>query len=232
MAEFYSTGNIIATCRRITDDLREPYFIPDEEYLDYLNRRGRELAERVLPLYDGRNYTLKLVAGEAWVYHDSEIIKIRNAYSTANPRDELKPVQANAVESAMGGSMDYGVPVSKAWRTATGTPYLLITDIDLESYRVVPIPVVNDTVQLEVFVYPETLTATSQSGSLPDTAASALHLGVLSDVMSKQDAEEIYSPADAAKYLGLWERELLRLSSQYERDRRASGRAVSYGGIA
>lgn len=231
MAETFTTSRIITTCRGLSDDFVEPYFISDARYLDYINRRSRELAERSLCKFDGRNYTLKIVADNPWVYIPEGVIKIRGAYSLANPRDEVKPIQANAVESAMGVGMDYGNPARNSWKTSTGTPYLAITDLDEESWRLVPIPVANDTLQLEAYVYPEVVTSVSQPGDLRDVCAQHLHLGVLASAFSEQDAEEVFDARRAAEYLGLWEREIVALSSRFERDSRASGRAVSYGGI-
>lgn len=216
-------SRVLTLVRTLADDAVEPYAYEDAVLLRLLDDAQREIARETLCIPDARTYTAEVTADSAWVEAPPEIVKLRSAVSQADGT-VLRPVSADAINSGVAG-------LGPDWRTATGTPRALITDLATDAWRLVPIPSADDTLDLEGFVLPAPLTGVSTPLDVPPAAVPGLHLGVLAALFAVADADAPADPRRAAEYQAQWAQFKRTVAAQHERDQRAGGGTrVRYGG--
>ncbi len=219
MAVTYTTAKIVASIRHYLDDAITPYLVSDTALYEALDDAQHEFAERTLCLPDSTNYTISVVAETKWYDLDERISVIRSGYLTTN---------ATTVEPATAAELpgvtlaeDYGVSPAN-WRTATGTPQVMITDLEEGQIRLVPEPTSNDTLELSVYLNPEIITGASVEPTIPDRWRQHLVAGALSRLFMAQDTET-YDPKAANTWFTKWEIALDRATGIIERNTRGPG---------
>ena len=128
--------------RSRVDDKAEPYGWSDEDLVVYRNEAVREYRRRI-PLFDDSTpeiCEIAVTASEARCSVDARVIEVRRA-KLGLATDPLLPYERSELDYYRSG-----------WQTETGTPegYLETGDGDSIMIRLVPIPVVADTLYLEV----------------------------------------------------------------------------------
>lgn len=216
-------SRVLALVRTLADDAVEPYAYEDAVLLRLLDDAQREIAREALCIPDARTYTAEVTADVAWVEAPPEMIKLRSAVSQADDA-VLRPVSMDVLNGGVVG-------LGPDWRTLTGTPTMLVTDWSADAWRLVPIPIADDTLDLEGFVYPPALTGLTSALGVPDAATAGLHLGVLAALFAVADADAPSDPRRAAEYQAQWAQFKRTVAAQHERDQRAGGGTrVRYGG--
>lgn len=218
-------SRVLTLVRTLADDAVEPYYAyEDAVLLRLLDDAQREIAREALCIPDARTYTTEVTANAAWVDAPPEMIKLRRAVSQADGT-VLRPVSTDMLNGGVAG-LGQGY-----WRTVTGTPTMLVTDLSTTAWRLVPIPIVDDTLDLEGFVYPPALTGPASPLGVPPAAVAGLHLGVLAALFAIADTDAPADPRRAAEYQAQWAQFKRNVAAQHERDQRAGGGTrVRYGG--
>ena len=160
----------------------------DSELLHYLNEAQRRFAVQTLCLPDSTNYTSSVSDGTTWVDKDASIIRIIEGWlSTAQKK--ITPVNRVDIERGY-ETDDYGTRLSSAWRTATGTPEFVVTDLDAIQNRLVPIATASDTIEWLVYRYPlEAISSTSSPIEIEEQFHYDLMVWAKVLAHKKQDAE-------------------------------------------
>ena len=152
-----------------------------------------------------RVLSLPVVAGDPLVALPRRVLKIREARLVTADRS-IRALNANAPGLVM-STMDYGMGTPEAVTsmfTNTGTPTVYVRDYDTGYLRLVPIPIVNDTMEIQCTVtIGEMLVAKVE---LPTRDMEDLRLvlhymkGLAYD---KQDAETV-DPTKAGRYMAMY----------------------------
>ena len=194
---------LLDACRKRLQDTAEPYLWSDEEIIEFADDAENEAAERASLLRDTTTAAIcevDVVAGTAAYLLDARILRVERA------KLDLGTVPLSLSSTA---AMDRGAGVTpRDWRTQslswqsggagagweqrTGTPALALIDREGSAWklRLVPIPVVDDTLRLHVIRTP--LVPMSTSDGSPEIPV-RLHIRLLDWMVhraySKQDAE-------------------------------------------
>lgn len=219
MADTYTTAKIVALIRAKLDDSVTPYLVSDDEIAAALDEKQHEFAERTLCLTDSENFSISVLADDPWYVLDERIIKVREGYLTT-AKTVVQAISSAALDSITLAD-DYGKSPSN-WRTSTGTPWAMVTDIAQGSVRLVPQPVTTDTIELTAYVYPTKLTSISVELVIPDRWRQHLIAGALSVLFMAQDTET-YDPKSAAQWGRVWESSVLKAVGTIERNTRGPG---------
>jgi hypothetical protein len=116
------------------------------QLIQYLNEGQREFAEETYCFKDGDNFSLPVTNGIPDYEIDERILKVERAeLMSTNTMLKLKSIEEFQQSSYYD---DYGHRRASSWEKHTGTPTTLITDIDSGYFRIYPIPVDDDTVNL------------------------------------------------------------------------------------
>lgn len=224
MAEYYTSDRILTTVRVKMDDTVTPYFVEDSTLLDYFNRSLRDMAERRL-FPTSREFRVSAAANEPWVAAPEQVVA---------PRELVRQSDGWTVEacpaSAIEGKM-YSSPFGGSdWRRATGRPDYIVPDMELGMWRWAPTPTQDEEFVVEGWKYLEPVTAWTVTPDVPDWLLEHVHLGILSRAFMIQDTDSIYDPKQGGEYELRWIEALNKMEGKRERDRRASGGNVRYGG--
>ena len=230
MASIYTPGKLIGKCRTLANDkIGPPFFVTDEEYLDFLSQRQREAAVEQLLLRSAGVYSVQAVAMSPWVTPLENMLKIDRL--VRNDGGLVEPVPFSVADDAQRCRQYSGFSLPSDWRSRTGTPQWVITDMTEDRWRLAPIPTEDMLLGYEGYVVPQPVTSVTDTVELPDEYAQHLHLGMLADAFNVEDEDAMYDPNKALEYLNRWEAAKLGMGMAYERNRRHGGRAVRYGGL-
>lgn len=206
----------------------------DDEIFDYMDLAQKEFARQTRYFLD-RSTALSqvtLVADSPTYSISHRILKIRQAQiGSANP-----PLQIFSLDQFEGSEAvlldDYGLnALTSNWQAQKGTPRVLITDWDLNTIRLVPMPTAAATLQLHIYRLPcNDLTSSSSTFELIERE----HQLSLLDHMKhsaylKQDADtfdEKLSASFAQRFFFYTD----SVRRELEKKRRPPGR-TAYGGI-
>lgn len=234
----YTVGNLLDTFRREVDD--PTYFsdaglpMPNTLWSNYqliqmLDDAQREWAERTLGFKDSKSFNQDITAGESEVEYDQRIIKIEKAELASDNR-EIELVNLAAFSMRVGRD-DYGTRVPVSWNTTTGTPTLLITDLDIGYMRLWPEPTEDDELLLATRRRPlATLVAKGDDLEVPEAYQLGLLNRVRRDAYSQPKALQAGFAEAGLKAAADWEDFLLRCSSRISIRTRRPGK-MRYGGL-
>lgn len=222
MASIYTSEYLLAMVRTKLGDETTPYLVEDSTILNALDVSQKEFAERTLCLRDTELLTIDVVAGEVWYKLSDIVVKVRNSW-LQGARREVVPVTKN--EAAQGSAVkDYGFQGRSGnwWRTSTGTPEIMITDLREGYIRLSPEPTANDTLELSSYNYPRTLddnlTANPQ---IPDRWRQSLIYGALARIYEIEDTE-LYDNNSAQRMFQKWEMDLARAEAFFLKKNRGA----------
>lgn len=219
MADLYTTERVIGLIRDTLRDTVEPYLVSDDTLAASLDEIQRRFTEHTLCLTNASDYTLDVVEGTVWYDLDPRIIKVRRAYLVGAMRDVL-PTTSEDVQR-LTFVQDYG-QAGNDWRRRVGVPELMITDLEQGKVRLTPTPQADDTMELEVYLYPAPVADVDSPLSIPDRWRTALVPGVVAELYLKQDSE-LYDPKAAERFMQIWEMRLREALSAIERNTRGPG---------
>jgi len=201
----------------------------DAELLHYIDQAQRVFAMKTECLPDSRNYTSTIDDGTTWVDKDPSIVRIREGYLTT-ARRTITPVTKVDIDR---GYMidDYGIGTRSDWRVATGVPEYVVTDLDAESDRLVPIPTSADTIEWTVFRLPlDGITATTSELEIDENWHYELLVWAKHMAYKKQDAET-QDATRAREMEADWNQRVIPEARTYFRLKYRKAGTTSYGGI-
>jgi len=201
------------------------------EIVEYFDFAQKEFARRTEILKDSRTFAYTSFAiniDEPWVEIPSKIISIKKA-SLLDSNVRLKIINHRELDQGFLVD-DYGLDWEGNWETKTGTPQLVITDMDTGAIRLFPIPVNEDTLQLQVTRYPDAdITSTSDDLEIPEQYHRKLLHHVLYMAYSKQDADA-FDPQKAEKEFLKFEQSIEDAKVEFGKRYNKTG-VVKYGGL-
>lgn len=162
-------AELVKLFRREVDDQASPYLWKDDDVYHYLDVAQRDFARLTHIFSDATNAevcSVSVLANEKFVDLSPLIIIIRRAKLLSGTR-KMTVTSLDKVEFECTGD-DYNLFSGGNWESKTGTPKLLLTDVEKDKGRLVPIPTADDTLELMVYRYPLN-TVTSASTELEVT---------------------------------------------------------------
>lgn len=213
-------GQLLAVFRARVHDTVAPYLWADVEAIEFLNDAQNEAAERANLLRDSTTAEIcqiSVVAGTAVYLLDPRIISVERAKLDS----QRQPMQITSTP-AMDGPRSASRPgwpqqwrangtwladSGAGWETQTGTPYFLVLDAEGDRWKatLAGIPIVNDTLRLQVFRFP--LADIEDEADEPEIPA-RLHVRLVDwmeyRAYSKKDTET-YDEKLAARAAGAFE---------------------------
>ena len=141
----------------------------DTELNSYMDAAQKEFARRTDYFSDASTAAIvqiPFVADDIFLPLDPRVIKIRSAKLITN-KTKIFPVTYADMDNRVSNPSDYNSPFQFGsiidWESSEGTPRYIITDIEINTIRISPIPVVADTLDLMVYRLPlEDITDVSQ----------------------------------------------------------------------
>lgn len=206
--------------RLFREDVKDsvaPYFWPDREVYQYMEEAQNAFAARTNIISDATSVaaTPAVTAADPYVDLDVRILKFRGA-TLAGER-----LQIRSYEEMLASCEDLD---------KSGTPCVLITDVEIGRGRLWPVPVVDGTLVLSVFRLPLTSPVDGDCElEVPQQYLPALLAHMLTRAYRKADGES-YAPKKADDCA----REFERLCSDAMRDmsqRKSQLGVVRYGGL-
>lgn len=199
------------------------------ELLRYLDDAQRQFCTLVDALPDMFSFTSRVSATQPWVERDPLIKRIRHGYLTTAQR-EIQPISLVELQRGFVDD-DYGHRSINNWRTSTGTPSYVATDLDNLNWRLIPEPVADDTIEWSVYRLPlDGITNTSSEIEIDER----WHYDLLSwakyMAFSKQDAETQDATRQAAA-LNDWNVRVIPEARTFYRMRYRKAGTTGYGGI-
>ena len=206
MTSIYTTERIASIVRTKLGDEVTPYLVDDATIINALDVAQKEFAERTLCLRDTELYTIDIVADQPWYKLPERIYKLRTSW-LQGARKEVHPITRN--EASQGGVVkDYGFQgrSDSWWRTSTGIPESMITDLREGYIYLAPIPTATDVLELSAYNYPKTLDEDMLVQlEIPDRWRRELVYCALARIYEIEDTE-LYNQQSANDNLMKWER--------------------------
>lgn len=140
----------------------------DTEIFDYMDEAQRVFVRRTEILRKTHPFTTTLteitytaptvlpaVNLDGFITYDPKIIRpLRARMSSLSNRDPLRIATMEDLDEGF-FLRDYGLLFTQDWQTKVGPARFLITNMQEDRYRLVPIPLIDDTVELTVLHMPE-----------------------------------------------------------------------------
>jgi len=147
----YTAEDLLDIFRTEVDDTEEDYLWTDESFFWYLDEAQREFA-RQTDILMSSDIVIPVVADESFITLPVGVEKIRDIrlLSTNGKLPVINYVEVQGTHSASG----YGEELLD-WNTSTGTPRFVIADEVTDQLRLVPQPIVNDSVTISAFRLPK-----------------------------------------------------------------------------
>lgn len=201
----------------------------NSELLHYIDEAQRRFAVETLCLPDSTNFETTVQAGTKWVDKEPSIIRIIQGWLTGANRP-VRPISRIEIERGY-PTDDYGEQIVGQWRTVTGRPEFVVTDMDAVQNRLVPIPTETDTIEWTVYRYP-TSAITSLTSSLEIEQAFHYDLTVWAKVLAfkKQDAET-QDMTRSRDWEGEWNNRVIPEAKQFFMMKFRKLGTTMYGGI-
>ncbi len=217
-----NTQELVAEIKLRIDDEIAPRIFKDADILLALNDAQNEFALRTLCLFDGGSQVavkaqspwVDLPEGTCWItaaWLSSEaVLRLVTQHEL-----EFGYFELNGVETTMRQS---------DWRMAEGTPTFLVTDLGLLSVRLVPRPLLGDSLFIERYRLPVTLVLAG-TPEIPVLYHRDLIIGALAYLYDIPDTET-YDKNAAVLKQNMWERRLVIAEQLLQTALRISVRAI------
>ena len=190
---------IIAQARGDLDDLISPYLWSDADLLSYINPSIEAICQGAYLIFDDYTAAIVTIPVTAGIYYypkDPRIIRVREV------RMDL---QTYPLTARTRDWLEHHYPT---WTSATaGTPQIYCENIRTGYIRLIPTPLVNDTMSLVVYRLPLTALSLSDTTASPEFEAKYhkyLKHGILARAYLKQD-NEAYDIQKAEYHRNLFE---------------------------
>jgi hypothetical protein len=209
-------NDLIADFRREADDRVSPFLFSREDLIVYANQGEREAAARALLLLDSSDSqvcTYNVLAGTPFIDLDRLVLRVNRAYlQTAKAR--LSVIGAR--------KLDMQKP---AWESDTGTPSIVVPDVETGKLRLTPIPVADDTLSISAFRLPlSDMVDNEDEPEIHDELHPYIVSWMLYRAYIKPDVDT-FNPQAADAHLKVFEAQFGPPTSGSERARRDTSRA-------
>lgn len=196
-----NTEELVTRVKLRLDDEIAPRAFQDDDILIALNDAQNEFALRTLCIFDGEQEVsvtaqspwAQLPTGTCWVIaawlSDNSPLRLVTQHELEFGYFELNGVETTARHSN--------------WRNAEGIPNFLVTDLGPQTVRLVPRPTVGDSLFIERYRLPSTLTLTVFP-EIPDPYHRDLVIGALAYLFAIPDIET-YNKNAAILNQNAWE---------------------------
>lgn len=153
----YTVNDMLTLFRRSAEDSA---FYPDRNFPDstslwsnfeliqYLNEAQKIFAERTYIFKDSKSFKPAITAADPWVDLDERILKVERAELVSS--EAILTIQTIEDFQQSRYVDDYGIRKVTSWESRTGTPQVVIRDIELDKLRLYPIPTEDDYLKLTV----------------------------------------------------------------------------------
>jgi hypothetical protein len=196
------------------------------QLIQYLNEAQKEFAERTLIFKDSQSFAPDITADDPWIDLDSRILRIERAELAS--KDQILPVLTIEQFQTQYTSIDYGYRRTTSWATRTGTPQVLLRDIELNKLRAYPIPTEDDVLELTVRRLPMSdLTDIDDSLEVPQR----YQFGLLHGLEAYALASPLFPVPDIAMSARVRWEEFLNKSDSTVKIRTRGPGTVRYGGF-
>lgn len=150
----YTVSQLLEIFRDEVEDTVEEYLWSDAEFYHYLDEAQKEFARETDYFKDVSSSltSIAVTAYEPWVDIDPRIIEIRRV-KISGRTTPVQVINYNELDRVYTMSR-YGEEISGNWETAQGNPKYLVTDIETDKGRLVPIPTEDATLTLSVIREP------------------------------------------------------------------------------
>lgn len=215
----YTTDDIATLIRKKLDDNHGYVGVDDDMLASAIDTAQREFVVATRCLFDNESQTIAVTANTPDYALDDNILHLRNGFLETSAAT-VTPTTVGEIETAYIGT-DYG-QIQCNWRTATGTPRWMITDLHDEKIILVPNPVVTETLTISAHLYPDVVNTLDDAMQIPNKWRKDLIFGVLAELYMIQDSE-LYDPRAADRNEGVWRRKLYQRSAEIELTKRGPG---------
>jgi hypothetical protein len=213
------------------DDVVTPYLWSEDEVYAYMDSAQKAFARQTDYFVDSTTYSgLTVTAGNPSVVLSDLILKIRKA-RLVNAKTYVEPVKLYDIGTRNMPDDYRNLFSSSNWEDLTGVPRCVITDMNVGTGRLVPIPVANDTLSLSVVRLPLTdLVPGAALFELADTEDQRMLFHWMAfKAYSKQDVDT-YDPNTADNHRGIFTAYTDKRSREFRR-KRSPAATTTYGGL-
>lgn len=213
----YELTDLVTIFRQDMMDQVEPYLWSDAEIYRYLAQAQDYFLENTEGIADSLPLTYS--AGDLTVAVPEYVLRVRLAYDA----DEKALLLKN--------KLDWDIERSGfSWRSETGAPNTIITDLKSKTVRLYPIPLVDGGFTLDIFRTAITTPEDEEELEVTDrNAQRIIMVGVRALGYQKEDPETL-DETKAMKYQLMFETKVDDFYARIQNARRRS-RPVTYGGI-
>ena len=192
-------NEIITFARGQLDDTIEPYRWSDDELALYLNNTVNELCRESRVLKDATSAITQIpvVADTQSYVIDKSIVSIVRVRLTLG------------IKNLIGIDESVADDFVTNWETSTGTPryYIHDSDISQQAIKLIPTPIVDDTLNLVVYRLPLTIVSMAVAADeleIPAEYHGKLFVGMYKQAYDKHDSDT-YDPRMRDRYFLEWE---------------------------
>lgn len=212
-------------------DTALPYLWSEDEVWSFMDDAYRRMVRLMGGISDSTSplTQLEVYAGDTWVTLDPRIIKVRHVQKSTNDA-ELQLVNFEDTELLQRDN-DYGVRRIFRLTNDTGPLQYLVSGMEVNKLRCIPIPDTDETLSLIVYRYPLEPISPVVTACFELEEQHHIHLldGMKARAYGKQDAEA-FDKGRAEEF----EAKFLRYCENAKHERELSEhkyRAVAYGGL-
>ncbi len=213
--------------RRQMDDTSEPFLWSDDAIIQFIDLAQREFCRKTEVLTESQSFSA-LAANNGDVPIPSHVYRIKRAILDSNGA-VLRLINLNeAVDQVY--QDDYGAIGSLQWETQRGTPRAVILDYATGTIRLVPYPVVDDSITLYYSYLPKRqITASSASTEISDVEHQLAMLWYARALAYNDHDADVYDPKAADRMRIMFEERIAQFAADRKIGRRRAG-TVRYGG--
>lgn len=223
--------DLLTSWRRQVVDDNKPYLWSDAEFLEHLNDAYRMFVRLTdgIPDSTSKLTTLNLLANEAWMKVSPLILRFRSV-DRVDDGTSIDILNKENLEPRMLRT-DYGIIKPLSIDTTTGVVRAVVTGLERNKIRIVPIPAEDTEVQLAIDRLPLKMLATLEDE--PDEIDEQHHLHLLQWVKHRAYAKEDAETFDRGKSdtFGQQFQNYCSLALHERRRKEHTPRLIQYGGL-
>lgn len=206
-----NTVELVAAVRTRLDDIATPTLISTETILEQASLTQTEFARATLAIYNIASAAI--VIADPWLTIPDNLFVLKTIVLNGK---QLRPVTTSELDFGY-YSFNNAENTSRfdGWRSATGTPKFVVTDMYHDKIRLVPSPTFNATVSLEGYVAPDVLVigsvipaVTQIDPQIPLVYHELLLVGTVLRLYSLFDIDTV-NPVKAQIYATQWQQGLI-----------------------
>ena len=190
-------------------------FYKDSELIEWINNAQQEFSSYTKCIPDNDSYSISLTGGVREYTYDPTIVEIQAGRMAASGNrlkvDTFENIERRYVMNQP-TVVEYG-----GWESVSGTPRHIVTDVEIDTLVLYPIPETSDTLNLYVFKLSNTVTGTSDTLEIPLQHRYGLTYRVMSQAFNKLDTTNIQDSAKGLEFSQRWQSFLQDAKVFYDR---------------